>query len=366
MFKTQEMEINMGPQHPSTHGVLRLKLRLDGENVRHCYPVIGYLHRGIEKICENKAFFQGQVWTDRMDYCSAISNNLGWAEAVEKLFGITVPRRAKYLRTILNELNRLNSHQVWLGTHAMDIGALTVFLYCFRDREKILDAFEAFCGSRLTTTAMRIGGLQEDIPPGFEKMVRDALADIEVGIQEYETLLSQNRIWLKRTVGVARLGADDCLAWGVTGPMLRAAGVSYDIRKAHPYAAYSELEFDVPTRNEADTYARYLVRLEEMRQSIRIIGQCLDGLPEGPVMAKIPKTLKSEVGEVYHPTEAPKGEIGFYIVSEKGGVNPYRFHIRTPGLLNVQAIPLMVQDALVADVIAAIGTLDVVLGEIDR
>ncbi|MCL1894121.1 MAG: NADH-quinone oxidoreductase subunit D [Holophagaceae bacterium] len=366
MFKSQEMEINMGPQHPSTHGVLRLKLRLDGETVKHCYPVIGYLHRGVEKICENKAFFQGQVWTDRMDYCSAISNNLGWAEAIEKLFGITVPRRARYLRTMLNELNRLNSHLLWLATHAMDIGALTVFLYCFRDREKVLDVFEAFCGSRLTTSAMRIGGLLEDIPEGFEKMVKDTLTDIREGMLEYETLLSENRIWLKRTVGIARLSADDCLAYGVTGPLLRAAGVAYDIRKAHPYAAYDEMKFEVPTKTEADTYARYLVRLEEMRQSISIVEQCLGGLPEGPIMAKLPKTLKSEVGEVYHPTEAPKGEIGYYLVSEKGGVNPYRFHIRTPGFLNLQAIPLMVQDALVADVIAAIGTLDVVLGEIDR
>ena len=366
MIKTQEMEINMGPQHPSTHGVLRLKLSLDGETVKSCYPVIGYLHRGIEKICENKLFYQGQVWTDRMDYCSAISNNLGWVEAVEKLFGITVPRRARYLRTMLNEFNRLNSHFLWLGTHAMDIGALTVFLYCFRDREKILDLFEAFCGARLTTTAMRIGGLPDDIPQGFEKMAKDALASIKVGITEYETLLSENRIWLKRTVGIAKLSADDCLAYGVTGPMLRAAGVGYDIRKAHPYAAYDEMKFDVPTRNEADTYARYLVRMEEMRQSVLIIEQCLDGLPEGPVMAKLPKVLKSEVGEVYHPTEAPKGEIGYYIVSEKGGLNPYRFHVRGPGFLNLQAIPLMVKDALVADVIAAIGTLDVVLGEIDR
>jgi len=356
----------MGPQHPSTHGVLRLKLGLDGESVRSCYPIIGYLHRGVEKICENKAFFQGQVWTDRMDYCSAISNNLGWAEALEKLFGIRVPRRAKYLRTMLNELNRLNSHLVWLGTHAMDIGALSVFLYTWRDRERILDVFEAFCGSRLTTTAMRIGGLQEDIPEGFEKMVKDALESVRIGIQEYETLLSENRIWLKRTVGIAKLSADDCLAYGVTGPILRAAGVAYDIRKAHPYAAYDEMNFEIPTRTEADTYARYLVRLEEMHQSIRIVEQCLEGLPGGPVMAKIPKTLKSEVGEVYHPTEAPKGEIGFYVVSEKGGTNPYRFHVRTPGFLNVQAIPLMIQDALVADVVAAVGTLDVVLGEIDR
>ena len=366
VFKSQEMEINMGPQHPSTHGVLRLKLRLEGETVRHCYPIIGYLHRGIEKICENKTFAQGQVYTDRLDYCSAISNNLGWAEAVEKLFGIEVPRRAQYLRTALNELNRLNSHLVWLATHAMDIGALSMFLFCFRDREKLLDIFEAFCGARLTTTAMRIGGLQEDIPVGFDRMVADALVGVRAGIQQYETMLSENRIWLKRTVGVAVLRADDCLAWGVTGPILRAAGIDYDIRKAHPYAAYAEMDFDVPVRTEADTYARYLVRMEEMRQSIRIIEQCMGGLPEGPVMAKVPRLLKSDVGEVYHPTEAPKGEIGYYIVSEKGGVNPYRFHIRTPGFINVQAIPLMVKDSLVADVIAAIGTLDVVLGEIDR
>jgi NADH-quinone oxidoreductase subunit D len=213
---------------------------------------------------------------------------------------------------------------------------------------------------------MRIGGLQKDIPEGLDGMVKDALESIRVGIREYETLLTENRIWLKRTVGVARLGTDDCLAYGVTGPLLRAAGVAYDIRKAHPYAAYDEMDFDVPTRPEADTYARYLVRLEEMRQSIRIVEQCMGGLPEGPVMARIPKVLKSEVGEVYHPTEAPKGEIGFYLVSEKGGSNPYRFHVRTPGFMNVQAIPLMVKDALVADVVAAVGTLDVVLGEIDR
>ncbi|HQL48050.1 MAG TPA: NADH-quinone oxidoreductase subunit D [Holophaga sp.] len=366
MFKNQEMEINMGPQHPSTHGVLRLKLKLDGEVVKECRPVIGYLHRGVEKICENKTFFQGQVWTDRMDYCSAVANNLGWAEAVEKLFGITVPRRARYIRTLLNELNRLASHLIWLATHAMDIGALTVFLYTFRDRESILDMFEAFCGARLTTTAFRIGGLREDMPPGFEKMVRDFLQTFPAAIEEYEALLTENRIWKKRTIGVAKLTAEQCIALGVTGPVLRAAGVPYDIRKAHPYAAYDEMDFEVPTRPEADTYARYLVRLEEMRQSVRIIYQCLDKMPEGPVMAKLPKVLKSEVCEVYHPTEAPKGEIGYYLVGEKGSTNPYRFHVRAPGFMNLQSLPAMVEGSLIADIIAAIGTLDVVLGEIDR
>ena len=366
MFKNEEMEINLGPQHPSTHGVLRVQLKLEGETVRHCKPVIGYLHRGVEKICENKTFFQGQVWTDRMDYTSAIANNLGWAEACEKLFGITVPRRAQYLRTMLNELNRISSHLVWLGTHAMDIGALTVFLYTWREREDILDMFEAYCGARLTTSALRIGGLPADLPEGFEAKVRAFLAKFPACLDEYEDLLTENRIWKKRTLGVAKLNAEDAIALGVTGPLLRAAGVPYDIRKAFPYAAYAEMDFEIPTRTEADTYARYLVRLAEMRQSARIVQQCLDGLPEGPVMAKIPKILRSEVNEVYHPTEAPKGEIGYYLVGEKGSLNPYRFHVRAPGFINLQSLPKMAEGGLIADIIAAIGTLDVVLGEIDR
>jgi NADH-quinone oxidoreductase subunit D len=364
--QSEYMEINMGPQHPSTHGVLRLKLKLDGETVMACRPVIGYLHRGVEKICENKTFFQGQIWTDRLDYCSAVSFNLGWAEAVEKLFGITVPRRAHYLRTLLNELNRVASHLLWLATHALDIGAMSVFLYTFRDREAILDMFEAFCGARLTTTAFRIGGLHQDLPPDFETMARAFLAKFPACMEEYETLLTENRIWKKRTVGVAILKSEDAIAMGVTGPVLRASGVSYDIRKAFPYAAYREMDFIVPTRPEADTYARYLVRLEEMRQSCRIVAQCLDGLPEGPIMAKLPKVLRSEVNEIYHPTEAPKGEAGYYLIGEKGSLNPYRFRIRTPSFNNLQALPKMVEGHLVADIVAAIGTLDVVLGEIDR
>lgn len=366
MFKTEEMVINMGPQHPSTHGVLRLKLHLDGETVVKCTPIIGYLHRGVEKICENKTWFQGQVWTDRMDYVAAVSNNLGWAEGVEKLFGIQVPRRAHYIRTLLTELNRIASHQVWLATHALDIGAMTVFLYCFRDRELILDIFEAFCGSRLTTTAFRIGGLREDLPPGIEKMIRSFVQGFSQGIEEYETLLSENRIWKKRTVGVAPLMGKDALALGITGPVLRAAGVAYDVRKAFPSAAYAEMDFQIATQTAGDTYARYLVRLEEMRQSIKIVQQCLDGLPEGPVMAKIPKILKSEVCEVYHAIEAPKGELGYYFVGEKGGANPYRMHVRAPSFVNMQCLAKMTEGRLLADVIAAIGTLDVVLGEIDR
>ncbi len=360
------MEINLGPQHPSTHGVLRVHLRLNGETITQCKPIIGYLHRGVEKICENKTYAQGQIWTDRMDYCSAIANNLGWAESCEKLFGITVPRKAHYIRTMLCEFNRIASHLVWLGTHAMDIGALTVFLYTFRDREDILDLFESYCGARLTTTAFRIGGLKDDLPQGFTEKAKAFLAKFPSCIEEYENLLSENRIWKKRTIGVAPLHAEDAIALGVTGPILRAAGVPFDIRKHQPYAAYSEMKFEIPTRTEADTYARYLVRMAELRQSLAIIQQCLDGLPEGPTMAKIPKILKAEVNEIYHPTEAPKGEIGYYLVGEKGSPNPYRFHVRTPGFINLQALPKMSEGGLIADIVAAIGTLDVVLGEIDR
>lgn len=366
MFKNEEMEINMGPQHPSTHGVLRLKLKLDGETIKSCQPIIGYLHRGVEKLCESKSFPQGQIWTDRMDYTSAIANNLGWAEAVEKLLGITVPRRAHYIRTILNELNRLASHLIWLATHGLDIGAMTVFLYAFREREDILDLFESFCGARLTTSAFRIGGLREDIPQDFEQKTRAFLKRLPDCINEYETLLTENRIWKKRTIGVGKLSTEDAIAMGVTGPVLRASGVPYDIRKAFPYAAYSEVDFEVPTRTEGDTYARYLVRLEEMHQSSRIIKQCFDGLPEGQIMAKLPKILKSEVNEVYHATECPKGELGYYIVGDKNATNPYRFHVRAPGFLNLQALPIMVEGGFVADVITTIGTLDIVLGEIDR
>ncbi len=366
MFKNEELEINLGPQHPSTHGVLRVKLRLDGETIVKCTPVIGYLHRGVEKICENKTFFQGQVWTDRMDYVASVSNNLGWAESVEKLFGIQVPRRAHYVRTMMTELNRISSHLLWLGTHALDIGAMTVFLYAFREREEILNCFESFCGARLTTTAFRIGGLREDIPPGFIKQVQSFQDRFLNCIDEYETLLTENRIWKKRTIGIAPIQADECIAFGVTGPVLRAAGVNYDVRKAFPYAAYAEMDFEVPTRTEGDTYARYLVRLEEFRQSHRIIQQCIDGLPEGNVMAKIPKVLKSEVNEIYHPIEAPKGELGYYLVGEKGAQNPYRFHVRGPSFVNLQVLPQMTEGRLLADVIAAIGTLDVVLGEVDR
>ncbi len=366
VLQEEVMVLNMGPQHPSTHGVLRVVLKLDGEKIVDLDCDIGYLHRGVEKVSENRAYFQAAPYMDRLDYIAAVSNNLAYVEAVEKLAVVAVPERAQYIRVILTELARISSHLLWLATHALDIGAMTVFLYAFREREDILDLNEAFCGSRLTTTAFRIGGLREDLPPGFEKMVRKFLAKFPSCIEEYENLLGENRIWKKRTVGVAKLNAEDAIAMGVTGPVLRAAGVPYDIRKAFPYAAYAEMDFEIPTRTEADTYARYLVRMAEMRQSARIIQQCIDGMPEGPVMAKLPKILKSEVNEVYHATESPKGEIGYYLVGEKGSLNPYRFHVRAPGFINLQSLPKMAEGGLIADIVAAIGTLDIVLGEIDR
>ncbi|HET9481002.1 MAG TPA: NADH-quinone oxidoreductase subunit D [Candidatus Polarisedimenticolia bacterium] len=366
MFRTEMMEINMGPQHPSTHGVLRLELVLDGETVVDVRPVIGYLHRGVEKLSEHKIYVMVPPLCDRLDYVGSASQNLGYLQAVEKLSGIEVPERARYIRTIITELNRISSHLVWLGTHALDIGAMTVFFYCFREREMILDLFEAFCGARLTTNMFRVGGILEDLPPGWVEGTRRFIDLLPGRIEEYEGLLSKNRIWLERTKGVGLLDAKTALSWGVTGPMLRAAGVGYDIRKTEPYAAYDRMEFDVPTEKEGDTYARYLVRLEEMRQSARIIRQGLDALPGGDIRApKLKTRMKPPAGEVYHEIEGPRGVQGFYIVSD-GGEMPYRCHFRAPSFVNLAAIGEMSRGGLVADIVAVIGTIDIVLGDCDR
>ena len=336
-----ELILNMGPQHPSTHGVLRVILKLDGEKVLNAECVIGYLHRGVEKIAENRTYAMFNPYVDRMDYVAAVSNGLGYCEAVEKLLNIEAPPRAQWVRTILTELNRIASHQLWLGTHALDIGAITPLFYTFRDREEILKIFERYCGARLTTHAFRIGGCQ------------------------YETLLTTNRIWLERTKGVGVLKAQDCIALGVTGPVLRASGVKWDLRKAQPYAAYKNFEFEIPTGQNGDTYDRYLVRIAEMRQALRIIRQAVDSIPEGPIMGKVPKVIKPPVGEIYHSIEAPKGELGYFVVSD-GSTQPYRLRVRPPSFVNLQALNKMVEGALVADVVAVIGTLDIVLGEVDR
>jgi NADH-quinone oxidoreductase subunit D len=360
-----ELVINMGPQHPATHGVLRVILRLDGEKVMGLECVIGYLHRGVEKIAEHRTYTMFNPYVDRMDYVAAVSNGLGYCEAVEKLLNIEAPPRANYIRVILTELNRLASHQLWLGTHALDIGAMTPLFYTFRDREEILKIFEKYCGARLTTHAFRIGGCQYETYEGFEKDVKKFVAFVAPKIDEYEELLTTNRIWVERTKKVGTISAKDCIALGVTGPVLRASGVKWDLRKAQPYAAYKQFDFEIPTGQNGDTYDRYLVRMAEMRQSLRIIQQAVDAIPEGPIMAKVSKVIKPPVGEIYHSIEAPKGELGYFIVSD-GSTQPYRVRVRPPSFVNLQALDLMCRGQLVADVIAVIGTLDIVLGEVDR
>ena len=367
MFRTEVLEVNMGPQHPATHGVLRIVLGLDGETVLDAKPMIGYLHRGVEKLSEHKLYTMVPPLADRLDYVGSASQNVGYIQAVEKLCGIEVPERGQYIRVIMLELNRISSHLVWLGTHALDIGAMTVFFYCFRERETILDLFESFCGARLTTNMFRIGGSLEDLPPGWIERCRRFI-DVELpsGLGEYEGLLSANRIWLERTKGVGVISAEDAIDLGVTGPCLRGSGVAYDVRKAMPYAAYDRFQFDIPSFPGCDTYDRYLVRLEEMRQSARIIRQALDTLPGGDFRApKVPKKIKPPAGEIYHVVEGPRGEQGFYVKSD-GTERPSRVHFRSPSFVNLQALPIMSKGHLVADVVAIIGTLDIVLGDSDR
>ncbi|HYO92831.1 MAG TPA: NADH-quinone oxidoreductase subunit D [Pyrinomonadaceae bacterium] len=365
LYDSPEMILNMGPQHPSTHGVLRVILRLDGETVIDLDSDIGYLHRGMEKIAENRQYSMIAPYWDRLDYIAAVSNGLVWVETVEQMMGLEVPQRAHYIRTIMTELNRIASHLLWLATHALDIGAFTVLLWALREREEILKIFERQFGARLTCHAWRIGGLPNDAYDGFVEDVRQFITNFPKRVEEYETVLSENRIWLSRTVGIGVISAEDAVAIGLSGPALRGSGVAWDIRKARPYAAYADVDFEVPLGENGDTYDRYLVRLEEMRQSRRIIEQAINKLPDGPVMAKVPKIIKPPVGDYYHSIEAPKGEIGCYLVSD-GTSSPHRVRVRPPSLINLQALRQMCIGHLVADVVAIIGTLDIVLGEIDR
>ncbi len=361
----EELVINMGPQHPSTHGVLRVILKLDGERVKGCECVIGYLHRGVEKIAENRTWVQFAPYVDRMDYVAAVSNGLGYCLAVEKLISVAAPPRAQATRVILTELNRIASHLLWLGTHAIDMGAMTPLFYTFREREVILKIFENYCGARVTTHAFRIGGLQYELYDGFEEEVRAFCELFLRRIEDYEQLLTANRIWQGRLRGVGILNAEDCKEYGVTGPVLRAAGVKWDLRKAQPYSGYEQYEFDIPAGVNGDTYDRYLVRMLEMRESVRIIRQAAERIPSGAILGKVPKVLKPAVNECYVSIEAPKGELGYFIVSD-GTLNPYRIRVRPPSFVNLQALEKMVKGALVADVVAIIGTLDIVLGEVDR
>jgi NADH-quinone oxidoreductase subunit D len=386
----RRMVLNMGPQHPSTHGVLRLVLELDGETIVKCEPDIGYLHTGIEKEFEVKNYQQAVTLTDRVDYLASLSNNLGYCLAVEKLLGLEIPPKAQWMRVMLTELTRLNSHLVWLGTHAMDIGAMTVFLYCFREREDILRIFEMFSGQRMMTSYFRIGGLALEPPRGWHDRVKKFIDSFPSKVDEYESLLTSNRIWMGRTQGVGRISLADMLDLGVTGPMLRAAGLKIDARKDEPYSSYEKFDFEVPVRMENDVFARYLVRLEEMRQSARIVRQAMDGMPEGPWKADdqhvvlpdrekmktqmealiyhfkiVTEGFRVPAGEAYQVIESPRGELGFYVVSD-GTAKPYRVHMRTPSFANLQATPAMVAGGLVADVIASIGSMDFILGDVDR
>jgi len=406
-IRQETMIINMGPQHPSTHGVLRLLLELDGEQVISCQPVIGYLHTGIEKNTEYRTWQQGVTYVTRADYLSPFFNELAYCLAVERLLGVEAPPRAQVLRVLFCELNRIASHLVWVATGGLELGAISMMLYGFRERELILDLFEAATGLRMNHAYVRIGGVLMDLPEGGEDMIRSLLDVLPGRFDEYESILAENPIWVERNTGVGRLSAEDCLAFGVTGPILRSAGVAVDLRKDEPYCGYETYEFDVPTRSEGDAYARFAVRIDEMRESLRIVEQCVERLREpGPVMIEDPKVawpsrlsvgpdgigndpayvrhimeesmealihhfkmvtqgVQVPAGEVYQTVESPRGELGMYVVSD-GSTRPYRVKIRDPSFVNLQGVPAMVEGGLVADAIAAIASLDPVMGGVDR
>ncbi len=386
------MTINMGPQHPSTHGVLRLLLTIDGETVLKAIPDIGFLHTGIEKTAEAKTYQQALVLTDRMDYLAPLCNNLGYSLAVERLIGVEdeINDKIKYMRVLLAELQRIASHLVWLGTHALDLGAQSVFLYCFREREMILDIFEYISGVRMMTSYICPGGLQAEIPLDFDKRVRSFTEIFPARLQEYHDLLTNNQLWLERTRGVGHLSAEDAIAYGASGPVLRGSGVVWDLRKVFPYSGYENFDFDIPIGSNGDVYDRYLIRMLEMEQSLNIVNQALEGMPTGefrisnPKFAPPPKWqitgsmealihhfklytegYRPPLGEVFVRTESPKGELAFYIASD-GTAKPYRMHVRGASFANLQVLPLMVEGGFLSDVVASIGSIDIVLGEVDR
>ncbi len=389
-IRKETITLNMGPQHPSTHGVLRVILELDGEIITKTTPVLGYLHRGIEKIAEHKTYHQFITLTDRLDYTSPFINNLAYVLAVEKLLELEIPLRAQYIRVMLAEITRIQSHLIWLGTHALDIGAMSPLLYTFREREETLDMFEMVGGARMNQSYFRIGGLAADLPEGFVEKVRAFCEELPARIEGYERLLTENKIWLGRTKGVGVISAEEGIEMGLSGPCLRGSGVEWDLRKANPYTSYDHFDFDIPTGKNGDTYDRYLVRMEEMRQSNRIIKQVLDKLPSGEINAYNPKVispLKEKVqeniesliihfhlmtegfnvpkGEAYASVESSKGELGFYVVSD-GSSKPYRIKIRTPSFVNMESLGTMVEGSMMSDIVAVIGSIDICLGEVDR
>lgn len=386
----ETMLLNMGPQHPSTHGVLRLLLELDGETVVNCIPDIGFLHTGIEKNMESKTYQKAEVMTDRMDYMNTVGNNFTYCLAIEKLVGLDVPPRAQAIRVILAELTRIQSHLVWLGTAALDVAAMSVFLYCFREREQILDIMELVSGQRMMTTYIRPGGVWRDVPVEFEAAVRDFIKIIPKRIDEYEAMLTKNPLFLDRCLGIGVITGEEAINWGLTGATLRASGPDYDVRKYAPYSGYEQYDFEVPIHTDGDVYARYLVRIEEMRQSIRIIEQAMAKLPLGPVRSNNYKFVpppRSEIGtsmealihhfklwtegfnapkgSVYVATESPRGELACFLESD-GGPKPYRVHFRAPSFDNLQVLPRLTKGHFVADLVAIIGSIDIVLGDIDR
>lgn len=388
---TKDMTLNIGPQHPATHGVLRLVLDLDGENIQKVTPYVGYLHRGLEKLAEHRNYMQVLPLTDRLDYISAMSNNIGYCTAIEKLFGIEITERTNYIRTMLAEMARIISHLLWLGTHVIDLGALTLFFYTFREREQLLDLLERLCGARLTVSYPRIGGLKNDVDAEWLDDLYKFTEMFPSKLDEYETLINQNRIFLRRTKGVGVISAEEAINLGLSGPALRGSGVPYDVRTFMPYGVYDKLNWEVPTGKNGDVYDRYRVRMDEFRQSNSMIRQCIEQMPEGPIMADAPKfTLPSKdkvltdmehlihhfvlitkgpqtalEGELYVPTEVPKGELGFYFVSDGSG-KPYRMKIRSPSFVHIAALNRLCKGGLIPDVIANIGSIDIVLGECDR
>jgi len=388
---TRRMTLNMGPQHPSTHGVLRVVIELDGETITKAIPDIGFLHTGIEKECEVKTWHQAVTLTDRVDYLANLSNNLCYALAVEKLMGdLEIPPKAQWTRVMLVELQRIASHLVWLGTHALDLGAMSMFFYCFREREDVLRIFEMFSGQRMMTSYIRPGGLALEPPRGWQQRVRKFIDGFPSKVDEYENLLNSNPIWMQRTKGVGFISVENMLDLGVTGPMLRGAGIAWDIRKSEPYSSYDKFDFNIAVRTGNDVYSRFQVRMEEMRQSARIVKQALEGMPEGPWTANAPhmmlpdrEKMKTQMealiyhfkivtegyrvpaGEAYQAIESPRGEIGYYVVSD-GTSHPWRVFMRTPSFGNLQSLPAMIEGALIADTIAAMGSMDFVVGDVDR
>jgi NADH-quinone oxidoreductase subunit D len=361
----EEMYVNMGPQHPSTHGVLRLMLKLDGEYITDCIPYIGYLHRCHEKIGENRNYTQIIPYTDRLDYLASMSMNFGYVLAVERLMGQKIPERAEYMRVILAELQRIASHLIWLGTFGLDLGNFTIFMYCFREREMILDLFESVTGQRLNYAFYRIGGMPMDFPDTFLTDCQAFLAWFKQRLPEYDAIMTDNVLFQKRVQGVGILTRETAVDYAVSGPMLRGSGITWDLRKNDPYSIYDRFDFAIPVYDTCDVWARYLVRRKEMEESAKIVEQALAQLPPGEVMAKMPKTLKPPAGQIYSRNESPRGEIGFYIISD-GSPKPYRYKVRSPAYVNLSALPEMLRGCLIADCVAVLGSVDIVLGEIDR